>query len=59
MKLQVMVSDAFVERLDRCARELGQSRSAFCAFLLATALADWELERELERERRELSKKSE
>ena len=50
MKLQVMVSDDFVERLDKCAKELGVSRSAFCAMLLASALRDWE---EVRREREE------
>ncbi len=38
MKLQVNVADSFCERIDVYARDLGISRSAFCAMLISQGL---------------------
>lgn len=38
MKLQVLVSDEMAERIDKRAKEIGVSRSAFCAMLIGQGL---------------------
>lgn len=35
MRLQIMIADEIVERIDKLARESGLSRSAFCNMLVA------------------------
>lgn len=38
MKLQVLVSDEMASRIDKRAKEIGVSRSAFCAMLIGQGL---------------------
>lgn len=42
MKLQILVNDKIVDRIDRLAAYVGQSRSSICASILAKALPEWE-----------------
>lgn len=42
MKLQVIVSDDMVKRVDILASSLGLSRSSFCAMLIAQGVAKFE-----------------
>lgn len=42
MKLQVMVNDDLVKRIDRLADYIGTSRSALCASIIVKSLPEWE-----------------
>lgn len=42
MKLQVMVSDELVDRIDKLCEYIGSTRSSVCASIIALALPDWE-----------------
>lgn len=42
MKLQVMVNDDLVKRIDKLADYIGTSRSSLCAAIIVKALPEWE-----------------
>lgn len=42
MKLQVLVSDELVTRIDKVAKIYGTSRSSLCASIIGFHLPDWE-----------------
>lgn len=42
MKLQVLVSDDMVARIDKLAEYIGTSRSSLCATIIGKSLPEWE-----------------
>lgn len=42
MKLQVMVSDDLLERVDKLCAYIGASRSSVCAAIIAKSISEWE-----------------
>lgn len=42
MKLQVMVNDDLVKRIDKLADYIGTSRSSLCAAIIVKSLPEWE-----------------
>jgi hypothetical protein len=42
MKLQVLVSDEMAQRIDKHAKEIGVTRSAFCAMLIGQGVSSYE-----------------
>jgi predicted transcriptional regulator len=42
MKLQVLVNDDLVKRIDKLADYIGTSRSSLCATMIVKALPEWE-----------------
>lgn len=42
MKLQVLVNDELVKRIDKLADYVGTSRSSLCAAIIVKSLPEWE-----------------
>lgn len=42
MKLQVLINDDLVKRIDKLADYIGTSRSSLCAAIIVKALPEWE-----------------
>lgn len=42
MKVQILMNDDIVKRIDTLADKLGTNRSAICLSIIAKALPDWE-----------------
>lgn len=47
MKLQVLVSDEMCEKIDTYAKEIGVSRSAFCAMLIGQGVRGFDKSTEI------------